>query len=326
MKLPQTKFGAEVRQLRQRRLITQSEMAKRLGVSAAFLSSIEIGTKSTPDDFLVRVDTALSLLPSEREKLVLALASETNKIDIVHLDKIRRELLINLSTSAPFMTQEEISEISKNAKNASQRAWIYKKAQQHRRGFDQREYGSHHARCVRPRSDLEIHNIAERVRGLFCPDTQFKCPIVHVLEFELHKVAPDFHIAIATLEELGTIEATTEHVNRLIWFREDVYEKLVSDNEHARFTACHELGHVILHPPEKGKLYVKHRPKDGRQTNSERQANKFAGAFLMSRANYRALDSIDLASRVCCMSKAAATIQFDDYSYLRPTIRQFTFL
>jgi Zn-dependent peptidase ImmA (M78 family) len=53
-----------------------------------------------------------------------------------------------------------------------------------------------------------------------------------------------------------------------------VFLNTMKSAEHSRFDAAHELGHLVLHP---------HGQPNGRQ--AEREANTFAGAFLMPRSS-----------------------------------------
>lgn len=62
-------FGKEIRRIRLDQEITLLEMARRLGVSSAFASAVEVGSKKVPDDYPARVAVALNLSDEIAEEL-----------------------------------------------------------------------------------------------------------------------------------------------------------------------------------------------------------------------------------------------------------------
>lgn len=65
-----TPFGQVMRDLRRRKGVSQREMAKAIGVSAAYLSALEHGHKGTPSfDFLQRVAGYFNIIWDEAEAL-----------------------------------------------------------------------------------------------------------------------------------------------------------------------------------------------------------------------------------------------------------------
>lgn len=75
-----TPFGEKLRALRQRRGVTQKEMAKSLGVSAAYLSALEHGHRGTPTWLLLQqIIGYFGVIWDEAEELQeLAYASHPN--------------------------------------------------------------------------------------------------------------------------------------------------------------------------------------------------------------------------------------------------------
>jgi transcriptional regulator with XRE-family HTH domain len=66
-----TPFGARVRELRQARKVTMSQMAAQLGVSAAYLSALEHGKRGRPPFTLVQgVIHVLGVIWDEADELV----------------------------------------------------------------------------------------------------------------------------------------------------------------------------------------------------------------------------------------------------------------
>lgn len=65
-----TPFGKAVRHLRDRKGVSQKDMAKALGVSPAYLSALENGKRGTPSfDFLQRVAGYFNVIWDEAEEL-----------------------------------------------------------------------------------------------------------------------------------------------------------------------------------------------------------------------------------------------------------------
>jgi len=67
-----TAIGKELRKLRIEREERLQDMADTLGISPAFLSAVEIGHKSPPDDFAERIIKAHGLKGDEAESVVRA--------------------------------------------------------------------------------------------------------------------------------------------------------------------------------------------------------------------------------------------------------------
>jgi transcriptional regulator with XRE-family HTH domain len=66
-----TPFGAKIRQLREARGITQKDMAKALGVSAAYLSALEHGNRSRPGwHFMRKLISYLGVIWDDADELM----------------------------------------------------------------------------------------------------------------------------------------------------------------------------------------------------------------------------------------------------------------
>jgi transcriptional regulator with XRE-family HTH domain len=94
-----TPFGQAVRKHRVEREETQSDIARALGVSVAFWSSIETGKKNIPGNLLEKLNKHLALAPEEAVKLQhLASASRAEvKINMQKLSNPSRELVLGFA-------------------------------------------------------------------------------------------------------------------------------------------------------------------------------------------------------------------------------------
>ncbi|MCP5460025.1 MAG: helix-turn-helix transcriptional regulator [Gammaproteobacteria bacterium] len=92
-----TPFGRRIRKLRVDRDETQSDVARALGVSVAFWSSIETGKKNVPSDLLGRISAHFGLRdPRELEELADVSRNEV-RINMQRLNDPSRELVLGFA-------------------------------------------------------------------------------------------------------------------------------------------------------------------------------------------------------------------------------------
>ena len=75
-----TPFGKEIRKLRIDANEVLMNMADRLGITAAYLSSIENGKRDIPEDFIEKIVREQSLSDKQKKTLALAKAETQNKV------------------------------------------------------------------------------------------------------------------------------------------------------------------------------------------------------------------------------------------------------
>lgn len=69
---PQTAGGLILKELRERRLVSQSKLAKRAGFDHSFVSRCESGTRTPTRDAVDRFAAALDATPEDRARLMIA--------------------------------------------------------------------------------------------------------------------------------------------------------------------------------------------------------------------------------------------------------------
>lgn len=160
---------------------------------------------------------------------------------------------------------------------------------------------------VEPMSRKSIRQLVMGFRKLFGLENSLFFPIVQFVEWCLPELGLDFEI-LNVCEMEDTYGLTNTNKNTL-YIREDVYIGAVNDNPRDRFTLCHELGHFLLHTPDRvsfarGDIPAYRKP--------EWQANTFAGELM---APYRLAYNltVDEIAEKCGMSKQAAKIQYDSF-------------
>lgn len=115
-----TKFGEYFRILRIKNHEVLADTKDFLGCSAAFVSSVECGKKSIPDDWYDKISKHYKL--NEEEKIELensiAYSQKQIKIDLSNLDELQKNVAIQFQRSfkdADEKTLNEIQEILKRS-------------------------------------------------------------------------------------------------------------------------------------------------------------------------------------------------------------------
>lgn len=109
-----TPFGERLRQLRAERNMTQKELAKQIGVSAAYLSALEHGKRGTPRWILVQqIISCLNIIWDEADELqLLALRSAPRvTIDTAGLSPRATELANLLASGIDVLSDENIEDL-----------------------------------------------------------------------------------------------------------------------------------------------------------------------------------------------------------------------
>ena len=114
---------------------------------------------------------------------------------------------------------------------------------------------------------------------------------------------------ILTVSEMCDTYGLTNTKKNTLLIREDVYLGAIAGNPRDRFTLCHELGHFLLHTPDRVSFARGEIPA---YRNPEWQANTFAGE-LMAPYNLTCCMSVEEIMSKCGMSRQAAEIQYKSF-------------
>lgn len=82
MNVCNNKFGILIRDLRHKNGDTLRGLATKLNVSAAFISSLELGRKQIPADYVEKITEIYNLNKEEQEELIDAINSTNEKITL----------------------------------------------------------------------------------------------------------------------------------------------------------------------------------------------------------------------------------------------------
>lgn len=156
-------------------------------------------------------------------------------------------------------------------------------------------------------SRVRIRKITTDLRKLIgCMEKPY-FPIVEFIEWVMGDPDNEFDYEIVSAEEMEGMYGNMNTGANVMRIREDVYEGAIKGVPRDRFTLCHELGHYLLHQPER----VSHARGDvPAYRNPEWQANTFAAELM---APYHLIKdmTIEEIMEKCGMSRQAATIQYN---------------
>lgn len=292
-----TPFGVALRKIRLDRDLKLLDLAEKLGKTSSFISAVETGTKSIPDNYVESIVNALNLSPGEAKELRKAADQTKTVVNVDGLTGSNRELVAAFARQLDSIDEESLEEMKKKFLQSIDGEVPF---QRKRRGI-----------AVNAASVKSIREFANKVRSTFLKDSRIDFPIIDILEFALPKIFKDFHLIIADHHTMGKDEGRVVAGKDWIMLREDVYEGACRGDGRSRFTACHELGHYFLH-----RNVVLARTRDESEPiyrDSEWQADTFAGALLMSTRHLSEFENEIDASYQCGMTQAAARVMWSKY-------------
>lgn len=292
-----TPFGVAIRKLRLDKRMRLLDLAARLKKSAAFLSAIETGRKPIPDGFVLTVARAMDLSTEQLSDLRKAADRTRKSIAIEKLPEDQRELVAAFARRIDKVPAGMMAELKK----------IVLKSSDGEQPFHRKRRGI----VVPPMSTESLRDFADKVRSVFVEEDRVEFPIMDVLEFRLGVIFDGFYIDVRDKESMGEDEGRVVGGTNGLALREDVYEKAWDGNGRDRFTACHELGHFLMH-----RTVTMARTREDTDKifcDAEWQADTFAGTLLMSPRHLSKFRDPDDAARSCGMTGAAANVMWAKY-------------
>lgn len=157
---------------------------------------------------------------------------------------------------------------------------------------------------VVPLSLNAIRDIVKRFRDMFGLQDVLYFPVVQFIEWCLPELGMDYEIV--PVSEMKNAYGVTHTGKNVMKIREDTYVGAISGNPRDRFTLCHELGHFLLHTPERVSFARGEVPA---YMDPEWQANTFAAELMAPYELIRGM-GVDDIMKECGMSFTAASIQY----------------
>jgi Zn-dependent peptidase ImmA (M78 family)/transcriptional regulator with XRE-family HTH domain len=294
-----TPFGVALRKIRVEKQLRLFDLAEKLGKSTAMLSAVETGRKPIPDGFVVQVSRALDLSSTQVRELNSAQVQTRKEVRVDHLRGDQREFISALARRLEDLPQNVIDDLKKKYLKAGAGEVPF---QRQRRGM-----------LVPAMSIAAIEKISKRIRSLFCEPNEYAVPIIEILEFEVHKIVPEFVFDVRDAEDIDGDEGRMIMGKHLLILRRDVYDRACRGEARDRFTACHELGHYLMHHHLEPTLARMRGDEDPVYRDAEWQADLFAGTLMMTREHANELVGPEQAAARCLMSLHAAKVTFSKY-------------
>lgn len=160
---------------------------------------------------------------------------------------------------------------------------------------------------VEPMSRKRIRELVKQFRALFGMENELYFPIVPFIEWVLPEVGLDYEYV--SMYEMGDAYGVTYTSKGIMKIREDVYERAVNGSQRDRFTLCHELGHFLMHSPDRVSYARGNVPA---YMDPEWQANVFAGELMAPYELVKDMSAYEIAEK-CGMSLMAAEVQYNNY-------------
>ncbi|MEM1132649.1 MAG: ImmA/IrrE family metallo-endopeptidase [Pseudomonadota bacterium] len=157
---------------------------------------------------------------------------------------------------------------------------------------------------VESRTRAQIEHSAGLFRKLLGLNGHDRIEMLPVLEIALPEIYESDVLLIEDDKDLPGVEGITSLTEPIIQLPNSVYRQLMRGDRRARFTAAHELGHLLLHCKQPVH-FARHKRADWK-TDPEWQANTFAAALLMPEKGVRRCKSIEEITKKFGVSYEAA--------------------
>ncbi|MGL4686588.1 MAG: ImmA/IrrE family metallo-endopeptidase [Commensalibacter sp.] len=271
-----TPFGLLLRQLRLKKNIRLSKMADDIGSSPSIVSGIELGRRPIPKGYVDKVAKAIKASVEEFHDLMEKAQQSQSTIKLKQFSPNDQILVNELARKVDELSDEEKERIKEI---------LSLPALQNEEPF-RRKRGS----IVAATSYNNIWQRAEEW-GKSIPIKQNNMlDISYALE-SLECYTQNFPfkwtLGILSVNDMPKEEGKTDFSNHIIYIREDIWRRLDKDDPRARFTACHEFGHLILHsfqPIFMARGNIEQYPI---YRDAEWQADVFAASLLMPASKAR---------------------------------------
>lgn len=293
-----TPFGIACRKLRLDKGLRLLDVASRIDKSSAFISAVETGRKSIPDAYMLSLSRAMDLAPAELRELRRAADRTRKEVAVENLPEDQRELVAAFARRLDEVPTKIMAELKKIVLKSSDAEIPFHRARR--------------AIVVPPLSTKVIRSFSEKVRDAFVEAEQVEFPIMDVLEFRMSLLFDGFYLDPRDADFMGEDEGRVIAGTNCIALREDVYERAWSGNGRDRFTACHELGHFLMHRTVT--MARTRQDSDKIFCDAEWQADSFAGTLLMSPRHLPLFNDAENAAAMCRMTGQAAKVMWGKYS------------
>jgi len=145
-----------------------------------------------------------------------------------------------------------------------------------------------------PMSRVDIRRITNALKTQFNIPTDKPFPIVRFLEYVLTGLGLEYEVV--SDEEMRGVYAEAIPEKGLLRISESTYNGACDGIPRDRFTIAHEIGHLLLHTPDKV-IFARASNEIKPYENPEWQANTFAGELLVHTDSIKGLSVEDVANK-----------------------------
>jgi hypothetical protein len=161
-----------------------------------------------------------------------------------------------------------------------------------------------------PMSAATIEALTWQLRQILGWDERPFLPVTELVEFGIPLLTNGaYEYDVRALAEMGDDHGRVEFDEKLLVLREDVYDGVNENRGRDRFTACHEVGHVVLHDGRRLSRALPSGHPIKAYLDPEWQANRFAGALLMPKQMVLRFSTIEQVMREFGVTRDAATVR-----------------
>lgn len=275
-------FGIEFRALRVRRKMRLLDVARTLGKTPSFISAIEVGRKSLPEDFIPSISSTLELSPAEVERLQRAADISKKLVTIEPESPEARILASRIARKINSLSLEKIKELLKYLEYSTR-----DEVERFRRDT-----------FVAPKTRRNVQSIANHCRHSFRYTNDQKFHVVEFIEFDLACALPELVFEVMPDDEMETSVVGMARLSppRII-IAESKYVEAINGGGEGRWIVAHELGHIWLGHGVNYRGPTDRKTRIPSRFSAEYQADEFAAELLMPTKECRKLDANQLAEQ-----------------------------
>ena len=282
-----TAFGLKCREFRTRYDLVMADQAKGLGVSVAYISAIERGKRSIPDEYPAELAHWLSL--SEADSKILSDLAAGSKRTVRIQPKTTEQALL------AHQFARDVGDLPSEALKFLRSCLTLARSTNY--------------------SDQEICARALLVRLIFDLDSKAQFNLLKLVENQLPLIDPAFSLQVESLasNEVHIFSDSDGKATKRFVTSEWLYEAADRQTPETRFQLAHEIAHWMLHRQQSHTFFrLSKRTKIlSKNVIVEREADRFAQELLMP------LHLVDQSTSASSLAKMAGVPIWAAYQRLR---------
>lgn len=164
-------------------------------------------------------------------------------------------------------------------------------------------------RAVEMLTETDIEGLAQHIKRILGLDQEARISMVQLLE-RMEDWLEDYIFSVLEDDEMPGMDGYTGIDQYEICLSNSTYEALNQGDPHARHTAAHELGHLMMH--SRMPTGYARRAQYSRHVDPEWQADHFADVFLMPKSGVQTCESAEQVAERFSVPIDRAAIRFKE--------------